>query len=123
MRFHRFDYKLQNQRGFNLELSFYESEQCQASTTGCVIYLHCFNGSRLECRRFAEYVISRGCNFCSFDFAGSGISEGQFVSMGHYEQDDVHSVISFLREKKQVSKIALWGRSMGAVTAMLFAAK
>lgn len=51
--------------------------------------------------------------FC-FDFAGSGISEGEYVSLGYYEKDDVACVVKHLRESGLVSTIGMWGRSMGA---------
>lgn len=55
----------------------------------------------------------------SFDFAGCGLSEGEYISLGYYEKDDLETVINHLRESGKVSTIGLWGRSMGAVTALL----
>lgn len=56
----------------------------------------------------------------TFDFAGSGLSEGEFVSLGWYERDDLETVVSFLRDTNSVSTIGLWGRSMGAVTSIMY---
>ena len=56
--------------------------------------------------------------FC-FDFPGCGQSEGEFISLGWHERDDVNYIVNFLRENRNVSTVALWGRSMGAVTALL----
>lgn len=56
----------------------------------------------------------------AFDFAGSGLSEGEFVSLGHFEQEDVAAVVEYLRSTGEVSTIALWGHSMGAVTSIMF---
>ena len=47
--------------------------------------MHCFNGSRLESIKFAEYAIKENISFCCFDFSGSGQSEGEYVSLGYYE--------------------------------------
>lgn len=41
------------------------------------------------------------------------------MSLGAYEKDDLKAVIEFLREEGLTSSIALWGRSMGAATALL----
>jgi alpha/beta superfamily hydrolase len=62
-------------------------------------------------------------NIClfSFDFCGCGKSEGDYISLGYYEKDDVNCVIEYLMKSKKVSKIGLWGRSMGAVTAIMYA--
>jgi hypothetical protein len=32
-----------------------------------------------------DVLLDNGFNFISFDFSGSGISEGEFVSLGYYE--------------------------------------
>ena len=58
--------------------------------------------------------------FC-FDFAGCGLSQGDYISLGFYEKDDIATVINYLREKETVSTIGLWGRSMGAATALMHA--
>jgi alpha-beta hydrolase superfamily lysophospholipase len=57
----------------------------------------------------------------AFDCAGSGRSDGEFVTLGWGEQRDLADVIAFLRASGEVSTIALWGRSMGAATALLHA--
>jgi alpha/beta superfamily hydrolase len=46
--------------------------------------------------------------FC-FDFAGCGRSEGDYISLGWYERDDVEVVIDWLRASNKVSTIGLWG--------------
>jgi hypothetical protein len=58
--------------------------------------------------------------FFAFDFAGCGKSEGDYISLGWYERDDVACVIEYLRKTNKVSTIGLWGRSMGAVTAIMY---
>lgn len=49
------------------------------------------------------------------------MSEGEFISLGWNERHDVELVLNHLRKNLKVSKIALWGRSMGAATAILTA--
>ena len=34
---------------------------------------------------------------CVFDFSGSGMSEGEYISLGYHELNDVESVISYLK--------------------------
>jgi len=57
-----------------------------------------------------------GVTVFAFDCAGSGKSEGRFVSLGWFERDDLRVVVDHLRGSGTVSSIAVWGRSMGAVT-------
>ena len=58
-----------------------------------------------------------------FDFAGCGLSEGDYVSLGYHEKDDLNGIINQTLKDFPVSSLSLWGRSMGAVTAILFCEK
>lgn len=51
---------------------------------------------------------------------GSGRSDGEWVTLGAHEVDDLEVVIAHLRMKYPDSAVALWGRSMGAVTCLLY---
>jgi len=86
-----------------------------------VIYLHGNSSSRLEGLRMAHILLKNDINLFIFDFAGSGISEGEYISLGYHEKDDIKTVIDFLERIPGVGKIGLWGRSMGAATTMLYA--
>lgn len=57
----------------------------------------------------------------TFDFAGCGLSDGKYISLGWYERDDVEVVVDWLRNSKKVSTIGIWGRSMGAITGLMHA--
>ena len=65
---------------------------------------------------YLEDLLKKGITVLLFDFSGSGLSEGEYISLGYYETDDVFTVIKYLNSTGRVSRIALWGRSMGAVT-------
>lgn len=67
-------------------------------------------------------MLSLGVNLCIFDFAGYGNSEGTFVSLGSKEIWDIECVIEHLKEHYRQKKFILWGRSMGAVAALLYLA-
>jgi alpha/beta superfamily hydrolase len=54
------------------------------------------------------------------DFSGSGKSEGNFVTLGINEENDLNYAIGFLDEVFTFKEYAIWGRSMGAVTALLY---
>lgn len=59
-----------------------------------------------------------------FDFSGSGKSEGTCVTYGSKEKHDIGISHSYLEAILKVlrlrySKFVLWGRSMGAVSALL----
>lgn len=62
-------------------------------------------------------------NVVLFDCSGSGISEGDYVSLGVRESEDLEAVVNYLCDRRQAPNICLWGRSMGAVTALIYASR
>lgn len=59
----------------------------------------------------------------SFDFSGSGKSQGHYTTFGLWEHEDINSVIKYLGEKFNYESFVLWGRSMGAVSAVMYLSK
>ena len=51
---------------------------------------------------------------------GSGRSEGEWVTLGAHEVGDLAAAVAHLRAAQLRAAIGLWGRSMGAVTALLY---
>eukprot|EP00352_Strombidinopsis_acuminata_P004448 CAMPEP_0176386514 /NCGR_PEP_ID=MMETSP0126-20121128/36014_1 /TAXON_ID=141414 ORGANISM="Strombidinopsis acuminatum, Strain SPMC142" /NCGR_SAMPLE_ID=MMETSP0126 /ASSEMBLY_ACC=CAM_ASM_000229 /LENGTH=153 /DNA_ID=CAMNT_0017753527 /DNA_START=255 /DNA_END=716 /DNA_ORIENTATION=+ len=73
----------------------------------------------MESLEVLRYLLPQNITLFSFDFAGCGLSGGEYISLGWYEREDLAQIVNYLREKRRVSTIGLWGRSMGAVTALL----
>merc|ERR1711871_982934 len=117
--FERKDFELQNTRGLKLVCSRWAPTQRPNNVLPCVIYMHGNSSARLEGIPQLTTVLSLGATLLSFDFSGSGQSDGEYVSLGAFEKDDLKAVIEYLREEGQTSSIALWGRSMGAATSLL----
>ena len=42
------------------------------------------------------------------------------MTLGWKEKDDLHAVLQHLQSEGRFSKVLLWGRSMGAATALLY---
>ena len=74
---------------------------------------------RLEAIKALPYLMHKGITVCCFDFAGCGNSDGEYISLGWHERDDIGMIVSYLRKERNVSSLGLWGRSMGAATAIL----
>ena len=119
----RRDYQLVNSRKLVLECSLFEPFQRLEHRPAVVVYCHGNCGSRQDALDVVETMIPQGMAVCAFDFAGSGISQGKYVTLGCYEQFDVSTVVSHLRDSLKFTNIALWGRSMGAVASILHAAR
>jgi len=120
-RFQREDLEIVGSRDLKLQCSYWaevDPEESQEPRP-CVICLHGNSSCRLEALNILTVLLSAGMSVFAFDFAGSGISEGEYVSLGFYERDDLAYVIEYLRASGKVSTLGLWGRSMGAATALL----
>ncbi|KAF9679300.1 hypothetical protein SADUNF_Sadunf06G0000600 [Salix dunnii] len=88
------------------------------------------SGCRADANEAAVILLPSNITVFTLDFSGSGLSDGDYVSLGWHERDDLKVVrddlkvvVSYLRSNKQISCIGLWGRSMGAVTSLLYGAE
>lgn len=118
----RSDITIYNQKNLKLNCSWWEpfDEEREFNQLPCVIYLHGNSSSKAEATIEAKIFLPMNVTLFAFDFAGCGKSEGDFISLGWYEKNDVKCVVEFLRKTNKVSTIGLWGRSMGAVTALMY---
>ncbi|KAJ6967483.1 hypothetical protein NC653_035638 [Populus alba x Populus x berolinensis] len=115
---------LTNARGHTLRCSHYLPSPLPADThLPCVIYCHGNSGCRADANEAAVILLPSNITVFALDFSGSGLSDGDYVSLGWHERDDLKVVVSYLRSNKQISRIGLWGRSMGAVTSLLYGAE
>ena len=121
----RTDFSIINKRNLRLMCSFWEpfDEEREYPRLPCIIYLHGNSSSRCEVIPEIKYLLPKNITIFAFDFSGCGKSEGDYISLGWHEQDDVECVVNFLRKSNKVSTIGLWGRSMGAVTALMYGSR
>jgi pimeloyl-ACP methyl ester carboxylesterase len=121
----RTDFTITNKRNYKLMCSFWEpfDEEREYPRLPVVIYLHGNSSSRCEAIPEIKYLLKKNITVFAFDFSGCGRSEGDYISLGWHEQEDVECVVNFLRKSNKVSSIGLWGRSMGAVTALMYGSK
>lgn len=124
----RKDFNFVNELGNKIECSIFipvspTSKNLEKKTLDapCVIYCHSQSGNRVEGMFLHEFCIENGYGLCVFDFNSCGKSEGEYVTLGWREQDDLEQLINILTSKYKASQISVWGRSMGAVTAILYA--
>mmetsp|Transcript_104656 Transcript_104656/g.302862 ORF Transcript_104656/g.302862 Transcript_104656/m.302862 type:complete len:456 (+) Transcript_104656:138-1505(+) len=121
-RFIREDLELANNRGDKLACSWWkiDPQDAPAQQLPCVVYLHGNAGCRLAAHELLEHLLPSSVSVFALDFSGSGVSGGEYVSLGFFEREDVAAVIEHLRKSGEVSTVGLWGHSMGAVTALLY---
>ncbi|KAI4371601.1 hypothetical protein MLD38_009930 [Melastoma candidum] len=120
----RQDLELTNRRGHRLRCSHYVPSSFPKDTPlPCVIYCHGNSGCRADANEAVIILLPSNITVFTLDFSGSGLSDGEFVSLGWHERDDLRVAVSYLRSIQYISAIGLWGRSMGAVTCMLYGAE
>ena len=44
--------------------------------------------------------------FC-FDFGGCGMSEGEYITLGHYEREDISTVVKYIYSTDNKTNIVL----------------
>lgn len=123
-RYQRRDIEIRNSRGYLLQCSHYVPLLIPEDLKlPCVIYCHGNSGCRADGNEAAIVLLPSNITVFTMDFSGSGLSDGDYVSLGWNEKDDLKAVVSHLRSLKHISCIGLWGRSMGAVTSLLYGAE
>lgn len=116
----RHPFTIENERSQNLQVSIYHSMSMALNQGGpCLIYLHGNASSQLE----GQFLVPNFCPYnvfvCTFDFAGCGCSDGDYVSLGYFESQDCLFLLNFLQTNFSFFPFAIWGRSMGAATTLL----
>ena len=120
--FIRKDFELLDFQGYLLKVSMVEPipDERPKRIMPCVIYLHANASSRIEGLHIRRFLLRRNINLCVFDFQGSGMSEGDYISLGYHEKNQVKNIVDFVEKYPGVGKIGLWGRSMGASTSLIY---
>lgn len=90
-----------------------------------LIGLHGINDNKEQWLAPAVDLQRRGYGVLLLDFRGHGQSEGRFVTFGDRETEDVRAVLNYLRMRGDVdvARIGAMGLSLGAITAIIAAAR
>jgi pimeloyl-ACP methyl ester carboxylesterase len=112
--------RIQNPRHQTLVGSVYHHHSFNPSECGrCVLYLHGNASCQLEGQFLVPNFCPHGVLVGCVDFCGCGSSDGDYISLGYWEKEDVEHVMSELAVMFRISQFFLWGRSMGASTALM----
>ena len=84
-----------------------------------VILVHGFGGTHIDMTNYSKLFEEKGYDILAIDVRAHGKSEGDFVSLGLYEQEDLKLWINEVLKIKQSYKIVLFGLSLGASTVCL----
>ncbi|KAJ0399269.1 hypothetical protein P43SY_001853 [Pythium insidiosum] len=119
----RVDFEVANDRELRLRCSHWQVFADSASKTPlampCLVYLHSNIGSRVDALRIRDAALARGFSVLAFDFSGSGLSDGIYITMGWNESKDLHFVLQHLERDDSVTTIAFYAHSMGTFPAIV----
>ena len=103
----RNDIEIKNSRGHTLQCSWFCPKFSEKASLPCIIYCHGNCGSRCDALDIAKSLLPIGMIVFALDFSGSGLSDGEYVSLGYYESWDLKTVIEYIKNSGKASCIGL----------------
>lgn len=89
---------------------------------GTVLFLHGFMANHLQLQNVAQTLCDAGYRAVLLDIRGFGQSTGTHYTFGVLDARDLSQVVDFLQAKRLCGPtVGVYGTSMGAATAILFA--
>lgn len=88
----------------------------------CAVLIHGAGGDRVSIYPLAEQYIERGYDVIAIDQRGCGTNADDQVTFGIHEALDVEAMVSYAREELHEDEVIVHGQSMGAQTAVIYAA-
>ncbi|MCA9473361.1 MAG: alpha/beta hydrolase [Nitrospirales bacterium] len=86
---------------------------------GTVILMHAVRSNRLGMASRVPFLHDAGYSVLLFDFQAHGESEGETITYGALEKEDVRAAIQYVRQGNPSSQIGLIGFSLGGTAAVL----
>lgn len=94
-----------------------------ARNDAVIVLVHGLNGNRCGMLPEAALLWQAGYGVLLFDLRGCGESEGEVVTLGYNEVNDVRAAVGFALKQPGVSRVGLLGHSMGGATVIRAAAR
>ena len=88
-----------------------------------VILAHGYGRDHRYVRDYAEVYLKQGYHVLSPDLCAAGESDGQYITMGVKESEEIAKWVAKVKESDGDAEIVLHGISMGAATVMLAAGR
>lgn len=86
---------------------------------GVIVIMHGLRSNRLQLIERIKFLRNGGFSVLTFDFQGSGESEGKSLTFGHLESRDATAALKFIKQKLPDEKIGVMGISMGGAAFLL----
>ena len=89
-----------------------------SKTKATVIVMHGYPADKANLLGIAEFL-TKDFNVFLFDFRGFGKSEGKYTTAGYLEKKDLLGAIEYLEKEKNITKIGLYGFSLGGAVGLM----
>ncbi len=101
-----------------LKLKGYFVKSSLDSTYASIILVHGIGGCKQHFTDLAITLSNKGYDSWLFDNRAHGESEGQFSTYGYKEKEDISAIIDKIKNNNPMSKIGIWGNSLGGAIAI-----
>ena len=101
---------------------YFTAPQNQVNSDKAVILCHGWTANRYETLPRVKFLVEAGYNVLTYDARACGESEGDLISLGYYEANDLLAAIDYLKSTG-INKIAADGISQGGATIVFASAK
>ena len=83
-----------------------------------VILVHGIGGNKEQMMYKADLLAQQGFDAILFDGRAHGESQGEYITYGYYEKEDVKRIVDFIKEENDSIPIGIWGNSLGGAIAL-----
>ena len=87
-------------------------------TKQTIIVMHGYPADKANLLGIADFL-AKDFNVFLFDFRSFGKSEGKYTTAGYLERNDLLGAINYLQKDKNLTKIGLYGFSLGGAVALM----
>lgn len=91
----------------------------RADASAAVLLLHGLRASRRQTAERAQLLHAAGFATLAIDLQGHGESEGDAITAGWRERDDVRAAVAWLREREPKRRLGVIGISLGGAATLL----
>ena len=91
-------------------------------TKAAIIVMHGYPADKANLLEIAGFL-AKDFNVFLFDFRSFGKSEGSYTTAGYLERNDLLGAINYLEKEKNLTKIGLYGFSLGGAVALMVSHK
>jgi alpha-beta hydrolase superfamily lysophospholipase len=102
----------------NLKLTGYWIKSATDSAKGLIILVHGIGGNKEAFLGLSKELAEKGIESIVFDARAHGESEGEYVTYGYKEKEDISKIVDLVKASNPALKVGIWGNSLGGAVAL-----